>query len=238
MRHIHFETIDSTNAYLKRESENLNDFTFVSTSFQEEGKGRDIRSWISNKDENILFSFLIKDIELISKYSCLSIYTAMEVAKFLESKGIQDVKIKWPNDIYVKDRKICGILLEGSVPNYIVVGIGLNVLQSSFPRDLRNPATSMALELNEPLSLKVCQEELINKLYSFWTTFNKNTTEYDAYLSSHNYLLKKRVKIKQDNLVITGRVVDINSKNELIIKDQNKSTFPVSSGEVEVLWVF
>ena len=84
MKQIHFEVINSTNTYLKENYTSLENFTFVSASFQNEGKGRLDRKWFSKKSENLLFSFLIKDRELLKKYKALSIGTATLVARFLE----------------------------------------------------------------------------------------------------------------------------------------------------------
>ena len=159
--HLHFEEIDSTNTYLKNSHKLLNNFTFVSTDYQSSGKGRNDRVWSSNPNENLMFSFLIKDSQLVKKYSALSIISACLIAELLESYQIKDVSIKWPNDVFIKDKKICGILLEGQILEYLVVGIGLNVNQKKFPEGLRRPATSMSLELRKNLDI----EEIKSKLF-------------------------------------------------------------------------
>lgn len=143
---LHFPEIDSTNNYLKNSYTLLDNFTFVSTDYQSKGKGREARSWISNMGENLMFSLLIKEEKLLAKAPFFSFYMAVEIANFLIKSDINNVSIKWPNDIYVNNKKICGILLESQLPNYLVVGVGINVNQKEFPTDLRKPATSMSLE--------------------------------------------------------------------------------------------
>ena len=93
MRLLHLDEIDSTNAYLKREYLKFDNLSFVSASYQTNGKGRADRTWNSNKNENVLFSFIVKNPNVISKYSCLSIYTAILVAEFIENLGIKNIYI-------------------------------------------------------------------------------------------------------------------------------------------------
>ena len=118
--YLHFDEIDSTNNYLKNSYKLLNNFTFVSADYQSKGKGRNDRVWSSNPKENLMFSFLIKDQNLIKKFSALSIISACLISELLESYQIKDVSIKWPNDVFIKDKKICGILLEGQILEYLV----------------------------------------------------------------------------------------------------------------------
>ena len=235
MRHLHLEEIDSTNAFLKREYLKFDNLSFVSASYQTAGKGRENRLWKSNKNENALFSFIVKDENLISMYSCLSIYTAMLIAEFIENLGIKNVTIKWPNDVYVNGKKICGILLEGNIPNFVIVGVGLNVLQKQFPDDLRHPATSLILEKNDVENVDEILNVLVNKIYSFWLTFKEKKTMYEIFINSHNYLLNKDVRIKQENGIVTGVVEGIDSDNNLLILDYNKDVHKIDCGEIEIL---
>ena len=132
MKELFFETIDSTNTYLKQNYENLDNFTFVRADLQTSGRGRSSRKWLSKKGDNLLFSLLIKDKELINKYKALSINSAYLVLKILEEYGLKNLSLKWPNDIYVNGNKICGILLESVSKQEIeclIIGIGLNVNQ-------------------------------------------------------------------------------------------------------------
>ena len=111
------------------------------------------RCWESSKGENLLFSLLLKDEELINKYSCVSILSGTVILSVLKNiYRIDNVKIKWPNDVYINDKKACGILLEGvSVSKKIecvIVGIGINVNQKEF---LNSNATSISLELKKDI---------------------------------------------------------------------------------------
>ena len=230
--YLHFDVIDSTNAYLKNSYQLLDNFTFVSADYQSKGKGRNDRVWESVKGLNLMFSVLIKDPKLINESNALSLMTAVEISKLLKSYGINNISIKWPNDVLVNDKKICGILLEGQLPNYLVIGVGLNVNQKEFPTGLRRPATSMANELNKDFDLEVIKEQLFPNIIN---NFNKlDRDEYLSYFVKHNYLLNKRVKVNINQQLFIGEVVGIDNNFNIQILC-NDILLHVDSGELEIL---
>ena len=222
MKIIHFEEISSTNKYIKENYDSLENFTFVVADYQSDGKGRENRSWISPSNENLLFSFLIKDKKLFQDYKALSIGTATLVGRFLEFIGIENVMIKWPNDVYVNDKKICGILLEGNIEKYIALGVGLNVNQATFKGEYRVTPTSIRKELGKDIdveSLKVLLFEFIMK-HMNQKGFKSHTLKF---YQKHDYLLGKTVSISN----ITGKVQGITENFDLLIDDKI-----ISSGEI------
>ena len=230
--YLHFDEIDSTNNYLKNSYQLLDNFTFVSADYQSKGKGRNDRVWESIKGLNLMFSILIKDQKLIEVSTILSLMTAVEVAKLLERYDIDNVSIKWPNDVLIGDKKVCGILLEGQLPNYLVIGVGLNVNQKEFPNNLRRPATSISNELNKDIDLEDLKEQLFPNIIN---NFNKlDREEYLSYFSKHDYLLNKRVKVNINQQLFIGEVVGIdnNFNIQILCKD---ILLHVDSGELEIL---
>jgi len=225
MNCLHFEEIDSTNKYLKENYKSLENFTFVSASFQSGGKGREERKWYSPKNENLLFSYLIKDEKLLEKYKALSIGTATLIAIFLELKGIKNVSVKWPNDVYVGDRKICGILLEGNVEEFIAIGVGLNVNQTKFDNEYRIEPTSLKLENKNEYDLATLEVELFEFIFKHINQTNFSTRTL-GFLKTHNYLLNKKVKVGN----VTGVVNGLNNQFELLVDD-----VPFNSFEVKIL---
>lgn len=230
--HIHFKEIDSTNSYLKNSYKLLNDFTFVSADYQSGGKGRNNRTWISNSGENLMFSFLIKNQELTKKYNYLSIYTAIEVARIIESCKINNVSVKWPNDVLIGDKKVCGILLEGQVLEYIVIGVGLNVNQKEFPNNLRRPATSLSLETKKDMNIEQLREKLFNQIVNGLSAFDEHSCF--EYLTEHNYLLNKKVRIIVNDNPFIGEVVGIDENFFLQVRT-NDMLIHIDSGEIEIL---
>ena len=230
--YLHFDEIDSTNAYLKNSYQLLDNFTFVSTDYQSKGKGRNDRVWESVKGLNLMFSILIKDPKLLNESASLSLITAVEVSKLLESYHINNVSIKWPNDVLVNDQKICGILLEGQLPNYLVIGVGLNVNQKEFPNNLRRPATSISNELNKEIDLEEIKEKLFSNIINNLNKLNKD--EYLSYVRKHNYLLNKRVKVNINQQLFIGEVIGIDDNFNIRILS-NDLLLHVDSGELEIL---
>ena len=230
--YLHFTEIDSTNNYLKNSYKLLNNFTFVSTDYQSAGKGRNDRIWFSNPGENLMFSLLIKDENLLKKFSSLSIVSAAIVAELIESFGAKDVSIKWPNDVFIKDKKICGILLEGQILEYLVIGVGLNVNQKSFPDGLRKPATSLSLELNKDLNVNEIKEQLFSQMTKELSALNSH--KYLEYFKNHNYLENKRVRALVNNQPFIGEVIGIDDNFFLQIKTGDM-LLHIDSGEIEIL---
>lgn len=229
---LHFKEIDSTNSYLKNNHHFLKEFTFVSADYQSLGKGRENRTWLSNNGENLLFSFLLKDQKFMDISTYLSIYSAVEIAKFLESYKIKNVSIKWPNDVLIGEKKVCGILLEAQLPEYIVVGIGLNVNQKTFPPNLKREATSLTNETKRFYSIDEIKEKLFSQLVN-----NFNNINHDSYLSyfrENNYLMNKKVKVRHNQKDFVGEVTGIDDDLRLQIKS-DKLVLPVDSGEITVL---
>ena len=230
--YLHFDVIDSTNNYLKNSYQLLDNFTFVSTDYQSKGKGRNDRVWQSLKGLNLMFSILIKDSKLLNESKALSIMSAVEIAKLLESYQVDNVSIKWPNDVLVNDKKVCGILLEGQLPNYLVIGVGLKVNQKEFPTNLRRPATSISNELNKDLDLEVIKEQLFLNIVNNFSKLDKDS--YLSYFKKHNYLLNKRVKVNINQQLFIGEVVGIDDDFNIQILSHGL-LLHVDSGELEIL---
>ena len=203
-KQIHFEEIDSTNNYLKNNYQHLDDFTFASADYQSQGKGRNNRTWISKAGENLMFSLLIKDDYLMERPTIISLVVAVEVAVILETYGIKKVSIKWPNDVLVGDKKICGILAEGQLPNYLVVGVGLNINNDKF--EIIN---SIIEKFDELLNLD--KKELITLYRNYSTIINK-----DVYYQG-----------------LTYKVVDIDLNGHLVLSNL-KGKITVSSDEINI----
>ena len=131
---IKFDTLASTNDLLKEHYESFPDFTVIQTGYQTKGRGQFDHVWASNKDENLLFSILLK-----SNFTCIidqiKHITLDVLFKFFQSYDIK-VRFKEPNDIFVGNDKICGILIETRYEkndlSYIVIGIGVNINQETF----------------------------------------------------------------------------------------------------------
>lgn len=145
---IWLDTVDSTNSESKRRILKIDNLSVVSALEQTKGRGQRGNRWSSQPGENLTFSLVVKDFRIkANEQSAISQATALSLVDLLSRHEIK-ARIKWPNDIYAGDEKICGILIEnslkGSEIDWSIIGIGLNVNQTAFPEDLPNP-TSMKL---------------------------------------------------------------------------------------------
>ncbi len=163
-----FDTVDSTNEVAKREISFIDNLSVVAAREQTHGRGQGVHTWLSPRGENLTFSIVLKFAagELLAKDAfMISEHTSESMVKFLAAHGIE-AWVKPPNDIYVRDKKICGMLIENSLReswvSYSIVGIGLNINQRNFDVSLPNP-TSIALENGkEAYELNACLMEFLD----------------------------------------------------------------------------
>ena len=197
MQLYHFvETTHSTNLLLNEMVENnkkagtcFPDFFCVATNFQTAGKGQGVKTWTSEKGKNILASFHFQPSILPPQQIYFNYFFALTIRKML-SLHVNHVKIKKPNDIYVGDKKIAGILIEhhiqGEKLNYSVAGVGININQTQFDAALPNP-TSLKLLTGKEFNREAILEEIVrigemyyNKLQN--SVFTDLETEYESYV--------------------------------------------------------
>ncbi|MBO4657348.1 MAG: biotin--[acetyl-CoA-carboxylase] ligase [Bacteroidales bacterium] len=186
-----FKTIDSTNNRIARDKEELADKTVYMTDFQTAGKGQRGNGWESAKAENLLFSILFKPADILAEDQfIISQAVTLGIVDYVRSKGIT-AKVKWPNDIYVGDRKICGILIENAVNGSAlvssIVGIGFNLNQLSFSPSIPNPVSLSALT-DVQYDLK---EELLSLLHFIFSEYDRRSAETEERYVASLYRLGK-----------------------------------------------
>lgn len=230
MKQIHFESVDSTNTYLKQNYKQLENFTFVSADIQTQGRGRNNRKWDSDNN-NLLFSLLIKDKNILKKVNEVSIISAYIIIKVLQEYGIDDLSIKWPNDVYAGNKKICGILLESISINELeclIVGVGVNVNQREF--DLDYNATSMSIINNTDIDISSLKKNVYSKFESFLNSVSSGS-DYYLEISKYDYLKNKEVYALINNEKKLVKVKGINSDYSLCVVS-NESEYNLYSGEI------
>ena len=202
---IWLDSVDSTNDEVRRRIDGLDNLSVLSVLSQSCGRGQRGNSWLSEPGKNLLFSIVLKysdglgDTDLtppVQAYDqfVISQLTSLAVVDLLASHGIV-ARIKWPNDIYVGDRKICGMLIENAVRgkrlDTSIIGIGLNINQRNFNVNLLNP-TSMALCIGRrsDFDIKRCLEDFMDIFKANIDCYLTNRScETDAQLKD-SYLAK------------------------------------------------
>ena len=232
MINIHFEEIDSTNTYLKNNYQELDDLTFVSASKQTQGRGRNNRNWLSD-NKNLLFSILLKNKNYFNLTNSISIISAYTIVEVLKEYGINNLSIKWPNDVFVGDKKICGILLEAISSQNIeclIIGVGINVNQKEFIGEYIIEPTSMINELNKEIDIEILKDDIYKR---FIDNLNKLLNGYDYYkdIVTYNYLKNKEVYALINGKTENVLVKDINRDYSLCVMIDNKE-ININSGEI------
>ena len=165
MKKIILDTIDSTNEYAKRIAKDVNENVLIIANNQTNGRGTHGRNWYSEEGQNILMSFLIKDINDYKSIDGITIEIGRIIHEILSNKFDLNFEIKLPNDILCNGKKICGILCESSITNnkvnYLIIGIGLNVNQIIFNEEIKDIATSLKNELGYDID----KDKLIEKIF-------------------------------------------------------------------------
>lgn len=188
---IWLEEAESSNDEARTAIDRLDNLSVISVRHQTKGRGQNGRVWNSKKDENLTFSIILKNLVIPPKDQiAISQIVALSIVELLGKYGIY-AKIKWPNDIYVGNNKICGILIENSITSdkirWSIIGIGLNVNQTEFPEWIPNP-TSMALEKK----IKFNHHDLLVELTLIITSYHNNYLDIGGNLTELNqkYLSK------------------------------------------------
>ncbi|MBR5695986.1 MAG: biotin--[Paludibacteraceae bacterium] len=179
---IHLTSTSSTNDYLHHLiscDDSLTEGLVIWSDFQTEGKGQISNVWESEAGQNLTFSMLFfPSCVSASEQFLLSQFVSLGIVDYLRNHvGLSDVTIKWPNDIYWKNKKICGILIEnllvGSSISHTIVGVGLNVNQKKFLSDAPNPV-SMAMATKRTFNLEVELPKLVDCIKARYLQLIKN----------------------------------------------------------------
>lgn len=242
---LYFDTIDSTNTKAQELAEKgYPSGTLVVADKQDSGKGRRGRSWVSPSGTGIFMTLMIKPDINPNNASMLTLVAALAVAKAITSVTGEEALIKWPNDIVINGKKVCGILTEMNAQfdyiNHIVVGIGINVHNESFPEEISQMASSLMIEAGgKRFHRAQIIAETMSYFEQYYDTFLKTqdlsalVREYDELLVNRN----KSVRVLDPKEPFDGKAMGITPKGELIV-DTWESRKLVSSGEVSVRGIY
>jgi len=236
---IHFDSINSTNDKAKKIASSENDGTVIISEEQTLGKGRLGRTWFSSKFKGVYMSIILKpDINPMNVPKITQVAAAAVITTLLNN----NIKayIKWPNDIIVNNKKVCGILTEMSGEinkvNYVVVGMGINVNceEEDVPKDLLLKATSLKIEENKEFKRNILVADILNnfeKLYTELIEYNNIDTSIEI-CKKNSILIGKEVRIINRNRERFGKAVGLNSNGELLVQFENEEIKPLISGEI------
>jgi BirA family transcriptional regulator, biotin operon repressor / biotin---[acetyl-CoA-carboxylase] ligase len=239
----YYDRVDSTNSvakdFIKDKEMNLQEGTVIIANEQSAGRGRLGRTWHSPHGGIWISIVLFPDLEpaYISK---ITLMTAVVLIQSLKALFDIPVLIKWPNDIIIEDKKLCGILTEMSAEsdkiNYVVVGIGINanIKIEKFPKEIQGQSTSLEEILGKQITkIKLTQLlfENFEKYYDLLLRKQFSTILKEWKLNAQT--LGKRITIISGEQSITGEAVDITTEGALVIKTEDGNKVQILSGTVQ-----
>ena len=241
-KELHYlDETGSTNNDVKRLAEEGSiPGTIVVADCQSSGKGRRGRAWQSPPGTSISFSILLKPDIAPDNAPMITLLMAMAVADAIRKTCGLEAQIKWPNDVVVNGKKVCGILTEMSLESdyihYVVVGTGINVNQESIPEELKETATSLSIEKGRKIVRADVLEHTIAAFEEYYETFMK-TADLSMLADEYNEILvsrDKEVKVLDPKGEFSGISRGINKKGELLVELKDHSVRNIYAGEVSV----
>lgn len=239
------DTLDSTNNRAKYLAEwGAPEGTLVTAESQTAGKGRRGRFWVSPPGTGIWFSLILRP-EILPAYApMLTLAAALSVAEAIENVCGLPAKIKWPNDIVLSGRKVCGILTEMSAEqdqvHYVVVGIGINANMTEFPEEIRETATSLYLESGKAVRRSRVVAEVMACMERWYKKFLETCDltglkeAYTARLANQN----QQVLVLDSRQEYQGLCLGIDDQGLLLVKKEDGKIEKVMSGEVSVRGIY
>ncbi|MCK5759994.1 MAG: biotin--[acetyl-CoA-carboxylase] ligase [Candidatus Delongbacteria bacterium] len=230
---VNLETVDSTNSYLKDHAAEFENGTVLFSSEQTKGRGRFDRSWLGGKYKSIFSSFLMKDISEPENAIRYSFLFSLGIKSLLKQYIPEDnIILKWPNDILIGNKKICGVLSEFS-KNNIIVGVGINILDFIPESKIDIPWTTIEKETGLKLDVEKFKFELIDHLNNAFVKYDAddpiNITKLWAKEAN---ILGKFVTVTHGNKKVSGTVISIDDVGILKLACDN-NIINISTGDLE-----
>ncbi len=237
---VHFaRETDSTNLWIKRlAKEGASEGTLALAEFQSAGRGRLGRSWEVPEGTSVMMSILLRPKFEPQYAPTLTLVMGMAVAKAVKNLGF-DVSIKWPNDVVVSHKKICGILTEMGVRDgkidYAVIGVGINVNIKEFPEEMVDKATSLYLESGKEFDRSQIPGLVMEAFEKYYEKFAATCDlsglkeEYESILANYNQPVRVLAKEPYE-----GVARGITDGGELLVEKTDGTIVAVSAGEVSV----
>lgn len=246
----YLDIVDSTNTYAKRlAQEGCPEGTVVVAERQTGGKGRLGRTWESIGNSNIYMSIVLKPSMAPEQVQIITLAAAVAVIRAIKSTTGIKAGIKWPNDVILDGKKVCGILTEMSSEmdriNFVVVGIGINVNQDEkdFPEELKVKATSLKAFINKTKQQEtrpyfkrsdIIKEVIYEMEQQYEKINNSRVSEIIEEWKRHSVTIGKEVKVISRNIEYVGIAEGVTEDGRLVVKCNDGVRKEILSGEVSI----
>jgi len=233
---FYYKTLSSTNEKCKNLISKGYRSAVVVADQQKKGRGRFGRKW--NSEFGGLYATLLLKEEDFSRIKYLTLIVAVSVVKAIQEISKLKAKVKWPNDVLIENKKICGILTETvfGKENYALIGIGVNVNQNFFPKNLINKATSLKIVTNKIYDNKKFIKIILKNFNSLYKFYNKKDSKkiIDIW-KKYSHTLGKNVKATTLRGTYTGKAVNIDEECNLILKLSGGKFKKIVEGDISVI---
>lgn len=215
----------------------------IISDYQSLGRGRSGKNWTSAPGDGIALSLLLMPESMGGGTSCITLVAALSVAATIEKTSGLKPQIKWPNDILLNEKKVCGILTELDTTqgkNSIIVGVGINSNQQEFPAEISETATSIFLETGTPSDRESTVKYFSEYFEKYYEIFLK-TSDMSLLKEEYNSLLVNKgrvVKVFDPKENIMGIAEGIDDEGRLIVKTDTGITHHIYAGEVSVRGIY
>ena len=234
--HIQLDDVSSTNLYLRKliKDKSINENILVSTNYQEKGRGQRSNIWESEKNMNILISFLY--VHPTNNYDLFkfNMLISLAIYDFLYKYFKTGLKIKWPNDLMINNKKIAGVLIQNIESNFkSIIGVGININQKEF-KNFSPQATSFSNELNKEFNRNALILELMNNFENYLINYFQFNDLKNSYMLKI-YKFKQQANFLNNLKEFKGEIMNFNSSGEIIIKSGDEF-LSFKNGEVKMIF--
>jgi len=239
---FYFPELESTNIIAKVKAspraEGINEGTIIIAERQSAGKGRLGRRWFSPLG-GIWLSIILYPQLSPSYIPRITLMTAVAIVKAIERCAQIKAQIKWPNDILINEKKVCGILTEMSAEldmiNWVVVGIGINVNvdHREFPEDIQEKIISLQEFLGKEISRVRLAQILLEEFEKYYERLKRR--EFSSILKEwklYSHTLGRKIKINMGEKVVSGEAINVNEEGALILKKEDGELLEIISGTI------
>ncbi len=239
----HFYQVDSTNLFASRllnHGRRVPDGTVILAESQTAGRGRMGRSWHSEPESGLYFSMVLLPRIPPTLVPLFALATAVAMHNALERDTRLDVDIKWPNDLLIDGKKVCGILAEIQAEidrvNALIIGVGLNVNNSGFPDDIVETATSLRIASGRIQSRLELFLEFLEEFEALYTSFERTgpAAIIEPWIKNSSFAYNRRIKINDGFRTLEGVTRGLNSFGALKVELKDGKVEEVYSGDVLV----
>jgi BirA family transcriptional regulator, biotin operon repressor / biotin---[acetyl-CoA-carboxylase] ligase len=240
---IHFLETDSTNTRAQQYAlDGCQEGTVITAESQTKGRGRRNRDWYSPHGKGIYMSVILYPRISLKELPKITLAAAVAATEALQASAGIRVEIKWPNDLLMNNKKICGILTElnslGNEKNVVIVGIGINVNTplEMFPADIADIATSILIETKQKIPRPVIIKSLIENFDHYYEIFLNGgfNSILDKWKDSSN-IVGRKINVKQAGAHVTGTVVDVDMDGALLVRDNDGVIQTIYSGDISYI---